>query len=53
MPAWKVVRDGISTYYLAHWFLMLLFLVPWSGWLTWRWRRLSRLQRENEAQLDA
>ena len=25
------------------WFLNLLFLVPWSGWLAWRWRRIKRL----------
>jgi hypothetical protein len=41
---------GVS---IAHWFLLLLFLVPWAGWLAWRWRRLSRLHRANEAQLDA
>ncbi len=28
---------------LAHWFLVLLFLVPWSGWLAWRWRRMRKL----------
>lgn len=25
--------------FVAHWFLILLFLVPWFGWLAWRWRR--------------
>jgi hypothetical protein len=33
---WK----GLS---LAHWFLILLFLVPWSGWLAWRWCKIKRL----------
>jgi hypothetical protein len=28
---------------VAHWFLIGLFLVPWSGWLAWRWRRIERL----------
>lgn len=23
---------------IAHWFLILLFLVPWCGWLAWRLR---------------
>lgn len=27
---------------IAHWFLILLFLAPWSGWLIWRWRAMSR-----------
>ena len=29
----------------AHWFLILLFVVPWSGWLAWRWRRINRLRK--------
>jgi hypothetical protein len=28
---------------LAHWFLILLFLVPWAGFLFWRVRRMSRV----------
>jgi hypothetical protein len=28
---------------VAHWFLILLFLLPWSGWLAWRWRKIKRL----------
>ncbi len=31
---------------VAHWFLILLFLLPWSGWLAWRWRRMRRLENE-------
>lgn len=26
----------------AHWFLVLLFLVPWLSFLAWRWRRMNR-----------
>lgn len=29
---------------VAHWFLILLFLVPWSGWLARRWRKQKRAQ---------
>ena len=28
-----------SRYSIAHWLLILLFLLPWSAFLTWRWRR--------------
>lgn len=27
---------------IAHWFLILLFLVPWAGFLFWRIRRMRR-----------
>jgi hypothetical protein len=30
---------------LAHWFLILLFLVPWVGLLAWRVRKLRRLTK--------
>ncbi len=30
---------------VAYWFLILLFLVPWSGWLAWRWRKIKRLSK--------
>jgi hypothetical protein len=33
---------------VAHWFLILLFRVPWSGWLVCRWRRLKSLETEVE-----
>ena len=29
-------------------FLMLLFLVPWSGWLAWRWRKFKRLDASRQ-----
>ena len=28
---------------VAHWFLILLFLIPWLGWLFWHGRRMKRL----------
>ena len=40
---------GIS---LAHWFLILLFLVPWAGFLIWRVRRMKRLARALPAAQD-
>ena len=35
--------------HLAHWFLMLLFLLPWSVFLAWRWRRLRSLTKAHDA----
>ena len=32
--------DGIN---IAHWFLILLFLVPWTCFLFWRIRRMRRV----------
>jgi hypothetical protein len=34
--------DGWNAVAIAHWFLILLFLVPWSVWLAWRWRMLRK-----------
>jgi len=28
---------------IAYWLLILLFLIPWISYLTWRWRRIKRL----------
>ena len=28
---------------VADWYLILLFLLPWSGWLARRWWRMKRL----------
>jgi hypothetical protein len=38
---WEVADEGRSgaVYEVAHWFLMLLFLFPWSAWLFWHWKR--------------
>jgi hypothetical protein len=33
--------EGSLVLAVTHWFLILLFLVPWSGWLAWRWRKLK------------
>jgi len=38
-----------SCVYFAHWFLMLAFLVPWSGFLAWRWRRQHKLTKADDA----
>jgi hypothetical protein len=46
MITWR--NDGIPglihhrSVHVAHWFLILLFVVPWSGWLVWRQRRFKR-----------
>jgi len=40
----EVLYAGIS-----HWFLILLFLVPWSAFLAWRWRRQRILTRTHDA----
>jgi hypothetical protein len=37
---WKDWRWSIS---IAHWFLILLFLISWTTWLVWRSRRMKRL----------
>lgn len=31
---------------IAHWFLILLFLIPWTAYLLWRSRRMKRLAVE-------
>ena len=32
--------DGWRSVAIAHWCLILLFLLTWGAWLAWRWRRL-------------
>jgi hypothetical protein len=34
---------GWQSMHIAHWFLILLFLVPWAGFLIWRVRRMRRV----------
>ena len=34
---------------VADWFLMLLFLIPWSAFLAWRWRRQRILTKAHDA----
>ena len=46
---WKRSGDiGYPTWAVAHWFIALLFLVPWSACIAWRWRRMRR----SEPKLD-
>jgi hypothetical protein len=35
----------LQTASFAHWFLILLFLIPWTAFLLWRARRLKHLAR--------
>jgi len=37
------IYDRQFQFGIAHWFLMLLFLVPWIAFLFWRVHRLKRL----------
>jgi hypothetical protein len=38
------LADGDHWHFkVAHWFLILLFLVPWASFLAWRWRRVKRI----------
>jgi hypothetical protein len=37
--------DPFRTASFAHWFLILLFLIPWTAFLFWRARRLEHLAR--------
>ena len=39
----KALRVEGSTVSVAHWLVVLVFLLAWSGWLVWRWRRMKRL----------
>lgn len=32
--------EGWQNFSIAHWFFILLFLVPWTGFLLWRVRRM-------------
>jgi hypothetical protein len=37
---------------VAHWFLMLLLLLPWSTFLGWRYRRIRRMARHHANSLS-
>jgi len=39
----QIEISDYMTWRFAWWFLVLVFLVPWGGWLAWRWRRMKRL----------
>lgn len=45
-PAWLKIwagRDGVPGFTVAHWFVILAFLIPWSAFLAWRWKRQRKL----------
>ena len=37
---WRLEEFGTT---FAYWFLIVLFLMVWTAFLAWRWRRLRRL----------
>jgi hypothetical protein len=42
-PAVKMERHpGTGRFAIAHWLLILLFLIPWTAFLSWRVRRMKR-----------
>jgi hypothetical protein len=42
--AWEVAGEfGFDILKVPHWFLILLFLLPWTTFLVWRARRMMRL----------
>jgi len=42
-PVWIIKTNSSSGVGMAHWVLILLFFVPWSAFLAWRWRRQRNL----------
>lgn len=42
---WREVPDDLPlpTASIAHWFLILLFLIPWTAYLIWRGKQPGRL----------
>ena len=50
-PPWEIhvaeptPGTASSRYSVAHWLLILLFLLTWSTFLAWRWRRIRRLTK--------
>jgi len=45
---WKSDRNGAG-FIVAYWFVMLLFFVPCSAFLAWRWRRQCKLTETHDA----
>jgi hypothetical protein len=43
--------DPFQTTSFAHWFLIVLFLLPWTAFLLWRGRRLGRITRKGSSAL--
>ena len=48
MPPWIETTSSVFGWQIdvAHWFLILLFLLLWTTWLVWRSRRMKRLASE-------
>lgn len=42
-------RGSLTIWNVGYWPLMLLFLIPWSAFLAWRWRRQRILTKTNGA----
>ena len=43
-PAWRYRRDEFGSLLVcSYWVASFAFLIPWSGGLAWRWRRIKRL----------
>ena len=40
----RKLSPGLQRYRVAHWVLLLLFFLPWSGFLASRWLRSRRLR---------
>ena len=47
--AWIISSPYATGICLTHWFLILLFLVPWSTFLALRWRRQRILTKAHDA----
>jgi hypothetical protein len=45
----SVVNEDDWDAHFAHWFLILAFLIPWSAFLGWRWRRQRILTKVHDA----
>ena len=41
-PGGTIIHTDTS---IAYWFLIVLFLVAWAAFLTWRWRRIQTLTK--------
>jgi hypothetical protein len=43
-----VVDGAVLSIFLPYWLLVLAFLLPWSAFLAWRWRRMRRASFESD-----
>ena len=39
----RAAEFGENWFGISHWFLILLFLIPWSAFLAWRWNKQRKL----------